>query len=196
MDEKFNIDDRYTDEAKFFVSEYMKMLKSPNFGRNDYVKNRADRLKVTKGLVKMFRTKNVDESEIVVKSKFDDYEIPVTVYKPNNVDVNGAPVTIFFHGGGWVYGSRKDYELLVTYLAEETKSIWLSVEYRLAPENKYPVPINDALSVTEWIIENKSQFGSATSKLGIAGDSAGGHLAATVTHQLKGKLDYQLLLYP
>ena len=83
----------------------------------------------------------------------------------------------------------------MTDLAEATKSIWLSVEYRLAPENKYPIPMNDALSAAEWIVENKSRFGNENTKVGVAGDSAGGNLAAYLANELNQKLDYFILIY-
>ncbi|CAF1254840.1 unnamed protein product, partial [Didymodactylos carnosus] len=76
-----------------------------------------------------------------------------------------------------------------------TNSIWISVEYRLAPEHKYPIWLNDAYEVTKHIIENKQLYGAeSTTKIGVAGDSAGGTIAASISHTLGTDIDFQVLV--
>ncbi|CAF1273936.1 unnamed protein product, partial [Didymodactylos carnosus] len=76
-----------------------------------------------------------------------------------------------------------------------TNSIWFSVEYRLSPEYKYPIWLNDCIEVTKYIIENKTLYGETSTKVGVAGDSAGGAIAAVICHTLKN-IDFQILVYP
>ncbi|CAF3803028.1 unnamed protein product [Adineta steineri] len=125
--------------------------------------------------------------------KTNSTETPITIYTPT--DVNKNKVVIFFHGGGWVIGSRKSHQTIVNTLADATKTIWISVEYRLAPEHKYPVWLDDTCDVTQYIIENKTSFGvDETAKIGVAGDSAGGMIAASIARTIKG-IDFQILIY-
>ena len=79
-----------------------------------------------------------------------------------------------------------------------TQSVWLSVEYRLAPDHKYPVGLSDCSSAFSWLLQNKSLFSSVPNevKLGVAGDSAGGNLAAMLVYEYRAHIDYQILMYP
>ncbi|CAF3420894.1 unnamed protein product [Rotaria sp. Silwood1] len=124
---------------------------------------------------------------------FDLTKIPITVYTPLNVSKD--KLVIYFHGGGWVVCSRKSHQAIVNSLADATKTIWISVEYRLGPEYKYPIWLDDALDVTQHIIQNKTAYGvNQTAKIGVAGDSAGGMISASISRLLKG-IDFQILVY-
>ncbi|CAF0908497.1 unnamed protein product [Rotaria sp. Silwood1] len=134
--------------------------------------------------------KSTIEEKIV---KTNSAEIPITVYTPLNV--NKDKLVIYFHGGGWVVCSRKSHQAIVNSLADATKTIWISVEYRLGPEYKYPIWLDDALDVTQHIIQNKTAYGvNQTAKIGVAGDSAGGMISASISRLLKG-IDFQILVY-
>ncbi|CAF4549300.1 unnamed protein product [Rotaria sp. Silwood1] len=134
--------------------------------------------------------KSTIEEKIV---KTNSAEIPITVYTPLNVSKD--KLVIYFHGGGWVVCSRKSHQAIVNSLADATKTIWISVEYRLGPEYKYPIWLDDALDVTQHIIQNKTAYGvNQTAKIGVAGDSAGGMISASISRLLKG-IDFQILVY-
>ncbi|UJR24522.1 hypothetical protein I4U23_005897 [Adineta vaga] len=129
--------------------------------------------------------------EKIIKTKSTD--IPISIYTPT--DVNKDKLVIFFHGGGWVTGSRKSHQTIVNKVADATKTIWISVEYRLGPEHKYPIWLDDASDVTQYIIENKTSFGvESTAKIGVAGDSAGGMISASLAPTVKN-IDFQILIY-
>lgn len=109
------------------------------------------------------------------------------------------PGVVFFHGGGWVIGSVADYEPDCSRLAARTGAIVLSVEYRLAPEHPFPAAVEDAVAATRWAHANAARLGIDPARLAVAGDSAGGNLAAVVAQELRGRPEapcLQLLIYP
>lgn len=112
-----------------------------------------------------------------------------------------AQRTFFFiHGGGWSLGNIESYELFCLYLAETTQSQVFSLDYRLAPEHKFPCAVDDALESYQWIIDRADQFDIDMNKLYIIGDSAGGNLSTVVCH-LRRDLNLplptaQILIYP
>ncbi|CAF3725595.1 unnamed protein product [Adineta steineri] len=141
---------------------------------------------------KLIGTFNGIEEERQIKID-DDTEIPITIYTPANA--NKDKMVVFFHGGGWTQGSRKTHQTIVNMLADATKSIWISVEYRLSPENKFPIWLDDGCEVTRQILANKTSYGGdENTKVGVAGDSAGGLIAASVCHTIKN-LAFQILVY-
>ena len=81
-------------------------------------------------------------------------------------------------------------------LANSTSTVWLSVEYRLSPEHKYPVGLNDCKYVLDHVYNNKFEFSSSDAKIGLSGDSSGGHYAALIANEFSSILDYQILIYP
>ena len=125
-------------------------------------------------------------------------EIPIRIYKPFG---NGPfPVYVTFHGGGWVFGSLNLYDPTCREIASQAQVIVVSVDYRLAPEHKFPVPLNDCYAATEWVAKNIQNFNGDPSRLAIGGDSAGGNLAIGVTLLAKEKgfpnFKAQVLVYP
>ncbi len=107
---------------------------------------------------------------------------------------------VFFHGGGFVFGSIASYDYICRTMAVYSGCKVLSVGYRLAPEHKFPTAANDALSSYLWARENQSELGINSKKIAVAGDSAGGNLAAAVSLMCrdgrKPMPALQLLLYP
>ncbi|HMH71852.1 MAG TPA: alpha/beta hydrolase [Bradyrhizobium sp.] len=124
------------------------------------------------------------------------------VYTPTRLrKANGlAPGLVFFHGGGWVIGDLDSHDVVCRKLADEGELMVVSVDYRLAPEHKFPAAVDDAIASTKWIAENAKQFGIDASRLMVGGDSAGGNLAAVVAISARDgngpDIAGQLLIYP
>lgn len=129
----------------------------------------------------------------------DGGQIPIRIYWPT--DAPGPhPVVVFFHGGGWVIGSIESHDATVKSLAAASGFVFVSVDYRLAPEYKFPTPPEDCYAATKWVAENAAEIGVDASRLAIAGDSAGGNLAAAVALMARDRggpaVKFQLLIYP
>ncbi len=126
-----------------------------------------------------------------------DGDVPVRVYTPT--DEAGLPIVAFFHGGGWVLSSVDGHDSLARRLAARSGAIVVSVDYRLAPEHPFPAPHDDCWAVTQWLAEHGAEIGGDPARLAVAGDSAGGNLAAGVALRARDEglpLAYQLLIYP
>jgi acetyl esterase len=107
------------------------------------------------------------------------------------------PIFLFYHGGGWTIGSIKAYDRICQYISYKANCIVVSVDYRLAPEHPFPAATTDAIHAYNWVKENAEKIGGDRNKIIISGDSAGGNLAAIVTHSLKEhKPILQVLIYP
>src|SRR5437879_5786274 len=106
--------------------------------------------------------------------------IPARIYTPMKLrKSNGlAPCLVFFHGGGWVIGDLDSHDVVCRKLADEGELIVISVDYRLAPEHKFPAAVDDAILAATWIADNAAKLGIDPARLSVGGDSAGGNLAA------------------
>ncbi len=128
----------------------------------------------------------------------EGHHIPMRVYQPQAHA--GLPVLMFFHGGGFVIGDLEIYDNLCRRLAMLSGCVVASVDYRLAPEHKYPAAPNDCYAATVWMSENAHRFGGDGSKIAVCGDSAGGNLATVVSMMARDKagplISYQVLIYP
>jgi acetyl esterase/lipase len=128
--------------------------------------------------------------------------LPARLYTPRKLrKANGlAPCLVFFHGGGWVIGNLDSHDVVCRMLAHEGELIVISVDYRLAPEHKFPAAADDAITATKWIAANAKQLGIDAGRLLVGGDSAGGNLAAVVALAARDgdgpKLAGQVLIYP
>ncbi len=124
--------------------------------------------------------------------------IPVRIITPINNTNSSAMV--FFHGGGWVLSSIDHYDPVIRSLANKTGSIVIAPNYQKAPEHKFPIPFDDCYATLEWVIANAEKLGIDPKKVGVAGDSAGGNLAAAVAlknrDEGKNEIAYQVLVYP
>ncbi|MFT7490709.1 MAG: acetyl esterase [Pseudohongiellaceae bacterium] len=125
--------------------------------------------------------------------------IPLRIYTPVE-SISALPVCVFYHGGGMVIGSLDSYDTLCRQLSVQSGCIIVSVDYRLAPENKFPAAVDDAYAALDWVSQHTDTFNGDNKHLMIAGDSAGGTLAAVVAlmarQHLTIKLKFQLLIYP
>ncbi|WP_436901614.1 alpha/beta hydrolase [Halovenus halobia] len=126
-----------------------------------------------------------------------DGELDARLYLPE--ESGPFPTVVFFHGGGYVLGSIATHERLCRRLVEESGCAFLSVEYRLAPEHPFPAAVEDAFAAVEWAADNPDAV-DGDGRVAVAGDSAGGNLAAVAALMAAERggpeLDYQLLLYP
>ena len=120
-------------------------------------------------------------------------ELPARVYRPD--ESGPLPTVVFFHGGGWVIGDLETHDNAARAIARDSRAVVLSVGYRLAPEAPFPAAVEDALATTRWAADNLAELGGSDA-LAVAGDSAGGNLAAVVAQQLTTRLAAQLLIYP
>jgi len=125
-------------------------------------------------------------------------EIPIRVYTPKIQ--SPAPTLIYFHGGGWVLGDLESHDHVCRALANNASCVVLSVDYRLAPEHKFPAAVHDSFAATQWIADLAGELGVDRSRIAVGGDSAGGNLAAVVSQIARDRggpsIAYQLLIYP
>ncbi len=125
--------------------------------------------------------------------------LPVCIYIPQVTSAK-LPVIVYFHGGGWVLGDLDSHDNLTRALAVKTPAIVVAVDYRLAPEHVYPAALEDAFAAVRWVAENAASFNGDASRLAVAGDSAGGNLAAAVSLMARDQqgpaIRAQVLLYP
>lgn len=128
----------------------------------------------------------------------DGAQLAARLYRPSAEE--GLPVVVFFHGGGWVTGTLESHDLLCRLIARESGCAVVSVDYRLAPEHAFPVPLEDCYAAVQWVAANAAALGVDASRLAVAGDSAGGNLAAAVALLTRDRggatISHQLLLYP
>ena len=124
--------------------------------------------------------------------------IPIRIYRPST-DAD-LPVVTFFHGGGWVVGDLESHDHCCRVIASKAECVVVAVDYRLAPEAKFPAAIDDAWAATEWVVANADELGVDASRLAVAGDSAGGNLAAVVANMSRDhehvEIIQQVLIYP
>jgi len=127
-----------------------------------------------------------------------DGAVPIRSYVPDGQ--LPMPGLVYFHGGGWVRGSLQTHDVLCRALANDARCVVVSVDYRMAPEHRFPAALDDAFAATRWIAANAESLGIDPRHLAVAGDSAGGNLAAAVTQLARAaggpRLAYQVLLYP
>jgi acetyl esterase len=125
--------------------------------------------------------------------------IPVRVYHPAT-GVKRSPGIVYLHGGGWVLCDLDTHDGACRRVANRVGAVVVSVDYRLAPEHKFPAGLSDAHAATLWAAANADRLGIDDSRLAIAGDSAGGNLAAAVATMTRDRGDvalaFQLLVYP
>lgn len=105
------------------------------------------------------------------------------LYRPESTGPHA--ITVYFHGGGWVFGGIDSDDPFCRDLCVRTDSVVVSVDYRHAPENPYPAAVHDALAATEWICANAQELGGVPGQLRVAGWSAGANLAAVVAHRAR-----------
>ena len=135
-----------------------------------------------------------------VKIYNGDHEVPVRLYLPRNPDILNRDILLFFHGGGWATESNDTYERACAKLAVETDHIVLSVEYRLAPEYKFPIGLEDCYAVAKAMHTGELGQGIDSEKITLIGDSAGGNITAALSLMARDRGEFhirrQILIYP
>lgn len=146
--------------------------------------------------------KGKTENHVIDASVYGvDAHVPVQIIWPHAQPGAAAPCStlVYFHGGGFVVGDLDSHEAHAIRLANESDCVVLNVDYRLAPEHRFPAAFDDCLAVTRWAHDHVGQWGGHPGRLAVGGDSAGGNLAAAVAiacRDLGIALAAQLLLYP
>lgn len=154
---------------------------------------------------KMFRAFFTSQPKRPIYRVFDimipgtETKIPARVYVPR--EGNDFGVLVYLHGGGFVLGDVETYDPLCRELSVACDCVVVSVDYRLAPEHKFPAAVIDAFDSTKWALEHAREINGDPEKVAVGGDSAGGNLAAVVAimardQGLKPALKYQVLINP
>jgi acetyl esterase/lipase len=124
-------------------------------------------------------------------------------WPPTDPGDRKLPVVVYFHGGGFVIGDLDTHDGTARQHAVGAEAIVVSVDYRLAPEHPYPAAVEDAWAATLWVAEHGGELGADTARMAVAGDSAGGNIAAAIAQQSRDEADrgapplvFQLLWYP
>lgn len=127
-----------------------------------------------------------------------DTEINIRIYTPKGQ--GPFPILVYYHGGGWVIGDLETADASCRMIANRTERIVVSVDYRLAPEHKFPVPVQDAYAALQWVKEQATSINGKASDIVVCGDSAGGNLATVVAILSRNKkgpaISAQILIYP
>lgn len=128
----------------------------------------------------------------------DGQDIALRVYRPS--DARNLPVIVYYHGGGFVINNIETHDGVCRILANKNQAVVVSVDYRLAPEYKFPIPHQDCYDATKWVAENAEKLEIDAEKLVVMGDSAGGNLAAVVALMAQQSQAFsiaaQVLIYP
>lgn len=155
----------------------------------------------------IFRALNVGVAESQPPADLaaeEDIELPgpagalrARIYRPHGA--GPLPTLVYFHGGGFIVGDIEAYDMQASTLAERAGVVLLSVDYRLAPEHRFPAGVEDAEAATRWALTNVARLGGDAARVAVGGDSAGANLAAVTAQTLRGEQarpSAQLLIYP
>ena len=188
-----------------FILKNYKWIAQEGHTIEEIGKIRSRDKKIGKTAIRLCKKKN---REFMSKLQQSDYQvnlnnakINIRVFSHKNRAPNKNPrILLHFHGGGWVYGDLEFYGPTCYKYAHYFNAIVVSVDYRKAPEYKFPIPFGDCLKFTEWILDNKSLFGGENTPIYLIGESAGGNLAAAISlyfrnHDINA-ISGQILLYP
>lgn len=130
----------------------------------------------------------------------DGYEIPIRAFLPKKEEMDDMKIILYFHGGGWSTESIDTYARALHLLAYETECVVVAVEYRLAPEHKYPIPLEDCYAAAKALFTGELVSDIDPDTIIIAGDSAGGNMTAAISLMARDRGEFrpknQILIYP
>lgn len=141
------------------------------------------------------------EDRVIAVAEQGGAELPIRLYTPGGEGLPELlPVFVFFHGGGFVLGNIEITDRICRYYAQAASCIVVSVDYRLAPEHKFPTAVSDAYAATKWVVEHAASFNGDSKRIAVGGESACGNLAAVVSLLARDRGEFglccQLLIYP
>ena len=126
--------------------------------------------------------------------------LSVRIYEPDGAGKGPLPILVYYHGGGWIRGDLDTHDDVCRYLCHHAGCLVASVDYRLAPEHRFPAALEDCDAATRWVAANARRLGADPARLAIGGDSAGGNIACGVTLLARERggpaIRFQLLIYP
>ncbi len=127
-------------------------------------------------------------------------DIPLRLYRPAGAGAAALPGLVYYHGGGWLLGGLDSHDGVCRRFANAARCVVVSVDYRMAPEDKFPAAVDDSAAATAWVIAQAGALGIDPMRVAVGGDSAGGNLAAVMALMARDgdlpKLAFQLLIYP
>jgi acetyl esterase len=178
-----------------------RILKRAGIGPNDMetVERSRERLRT---VVKLMGHPSAGLAEVEgIRIEGPEGSIPVRIYRPKKSPESGkAPLVLFFHGGGWILGGLDTSEETLLMLCDLSGAVIVSVDYRLAPEHRFPSGLEDCYISAVWAANNAGALGCDPRKLVVSGESAGGNLATAtclLAKRRRGpKIAYQILVYP
>lgn len=194
------------DQFAKFGAPPVETLSPQNARNNPTLKNAVEEMASQSALVRTMNVampvlpEQVGAIEHIFIPTREGGEVLARVFKPAGFEDKALPVTVYFHGGGWVIANLDVYEPSCRALANAAETIVVSVNYRQAPEAVYPAAVTDAYDAAQWVLQNASSLGGDPTRVAIAGESAGGNLATVVCLLAKengGQMPVaQLLVYP
>ncbi|MBP2616415.1 alpha/beta hydrolase [Chryseobacterium jejuense] len=145
------------------------------------------------------RPDHIKVKDTFIPSSMDGEKIRLHIYQPEKFNRNKT--LIYFHGGGYVFGLPEQVDIQMFEIADGLQATIISVDYRLSPQHRFPIPVLDGFDALKWVIDNgEVQLGIDPENLTVSGASAGGHLAAAVTQMAADQdidnIKHQFLLYP
>lgn len=127
-------------------------------------------------------------------------EVPVRIYSPHETEATRLPIVLYLHGGGFISGDLDTHDPVCRMLSNHVPAVVVGVDYPLAPEHPYPAAVEDCFAVLRWLTENADSIGGDARRIAVAGDSAGGNLAAVLPLMARDRgltpLAAQVLIYP
>ncbi|OBF07553.1 lipase [Mycobacterium sp. ACS4054] len=164
----------------------------------------SDGVEVARRRMRMLQVPPEMLPDLRIEDRTIDYgehsDIPVRIYWPPLEPADSLPVVVYYHGGGFCLGGLDTHDPVARSHAVGAEAIVVSVDYRLAPEHPFPAGVDDAWAALRWVAENAAELGGDPDRIAVAGDSAGGNLAAVMAHLANENagpaLSFQLLWYP
>jgi len=127
-------------------------------------------------------------------------DIPLRLYRPAGAGAASLPGLVYYHGGGWLLGGIESHDVVCRRFANAAGCVVVSVDYRMAPEHRFPAAVDDSAAATRFVIEQAEALGIDPARIAVGGDSAGGNLAAVMALMARdgdlAPLAFQLLIYP